>query len=189
MMRRRCRHISLFSEEPKDEAYPIDPTIFMFTIFFSTLLSSSTYNFLCTTVFPIGDALMEPFWPQGTGVNRGLHTAWDCLYSLQLIFSKEYASRSRDEALTAGFLSADFCYRQRSILLERNQVQLMFFICTTFFYNINLHRDDRFLEQLLVLQLLVGVLVVVLVRLISCTTRVSTSFITRVYHGVDAYEV
>merc|ERR1719360_161011 len=34
-------------------------------------------------VMPVGDALMEPFWPQGLGSNRGFHTAlnavWACV--------------------------------------------------------------------------------------------------------------
>jgi len=28
-------------------------------------------------VFVAGDALLEPFWPEGLGVNRGFHTALD----------------------------------------------------------------------------------------------------------------
>ncbi|CAD7955454.1 unnamed protein product [Amoebophrya sp. A25] len=65
-------------------------------------------------VFPIGDCLMEPFWPQGTGINRGFHTAYDAAYAL-----KEMCN----EGLSAGLLACDFCYRQRSTLLENNQLQ------------------------------------------------------------------
>ena len=28
-------------------------------------------------VFPIGDSLLEPFWPQGLGSNRGFHSGLD----------------------------------------------------------------------------------------------------------------
>jgi len=33
-------------------------------------------------VFPIGDALLEPFWPQGLGSNRGFHSALDAAWSM-----------------------------------------------------------------------------------------------------------
>ena len=29
-------------------------------------------------VLPIGDALQEPFWPEGLGINRGFLGAYDC---------------------------------------------------------------------------------------------------------------
>ncbi len=32
--------------------------------------------------FVLGDALMEPFWPLGTGANRAVLSAWDCCASL-----------------------------------------------------------------------------------------------------------
>mmetsp|Transcript_3989 Transcript_3989/g.9088 ORF Transcript_3989/g.9088 Transcript_3989/m.9088 type:complete len:188 (+) Transcript_3989:1399-1962(+) len=31
-------------------------------------------------VLPVGDALIEPFWPQGLGINRGFHTAIDAAW-------------------------------------------------------------------------------------------------------------
>ena len=33
-------------------------------------------------VFPIGDALLEPFWPQGLGSNRGFHSALDAAWAM-----------------------------------------------------------------------------------------------------------
>ena len=34
-------------------------------------------------VLPIGDALQEPFWPEGLGVNRGMHNALDACWAAQ----------------------------------------------------------------------------------------------------------
>lgn len=34
-------------------------------------------------VFPIGDTLIEPFWPEGLGTNRGFMTGLDAVWSLQ----------------------------------------------------------------------------------------------------------
>ena len=31
-------------------------------------------------VLPVGDALQEPFWPEGLGVNRGCHNALDAAW-------------------------------------------------------------------------------------------------------------
>ena len=31
-------------------------------------------------VLPVGDALQEPFWPEGLGVNRGMHNAMDAAH-------------------------------------------------------------------------------------------------------------
>ncbi|KAI8612322.1 hypothetical protein BC830DRAFT_1220490 [Chytriomyces sp. MP71] len=35
-------------------------------------------------VLPVGDALMNPYWPQGLGVNRGLHTALDAVWAARV---------------------------------------------------------------------------------------------------------
>ena len=34
------------------------------------------------TINLIGDSLKEPFWPQGTGVNRGILGVFDAVYML-----------------------------------------------------------------------------------------------------------
>ena len=34
-------------------------------------------------VFPVGDALLEPFWPQGLGSNRGFHSALDAVWAVR----------------------------------------------------------------------------------------------------------
>lgn len=30
-------------------------------------------------VFVVGDAVLEPFWPEGLGINRGFHTVLDAV--------------------------------------------------------------------------------------------------------------
>jgi len=53
-------------------------------------------------VMPVGDALMEPFWPQGLGSNRGFHTA------LNAVFASLWA---RDCSFEEGVAEARFAYR------------------------------------------------------------------------------
>lgn len=65
-------------------------------------------------IFPVGDALMEPFWPQGTGTNRGFHTGFDASYCIL-----QYANGDLSQAL----LSCDFLYRQRAALLNSMDLQ------------------------------------------------------------------
>ena len=36
-------------------------------------------------VFPVGDSLLEPFWPQGLGSNRGFHSALDAAHALRVL--------------------------------------------------------------------------------------------------------
>ena len=52
-------------------------------------------------VFPIGDALLEPFWPQGLGSNRGFHSALDAAWAAHVL---------RREGLDAALLERGFCY-------------------------------------------------------------------------------
>jgi len=35
-------------------------------------------------ILPVGDSVMEPFWPQGLGSNRGFHTALDAAWAVHL---------------------------------------------------------------------------------------------------------
>jgi len=53
-------------------------------------------------VMPVGDALMEPFWPQGLGSNRGFHTA------LNAIFAALWA---REFSFEDGVAEARFAFR------------------------------------------------------------------------------
>lgn len=52
-------------------------------------------------VFPIGDSLLEPFWPQGLGSNRGFHTALDACWAIKVM---------RSEGLEAALLDRHFSY-------------------------------------------------------------------------------
>ena len=45
-------------------------------------------------IFPIGDALLEPFWPQGLGSNRGFHSALDAVWAIHILHTS-----SLDDAL------------------------------------------------------------------------------------------
>jgi len=52
-------------------------------------------------VMPVGDALLEPFWPQGLGSNRGFHTAMSAVYA---------AHTARTQGATAAALELEFSY-------------------------------------------------------------------------------
>jgi hypothetical protein len=45
-------------------------------------------------VFPIGDALLEPFWPEGLGTNRGFHGLFDSIHALHLLSTTGSLSES-----------------------------------------------------------------------------------------------
>ena len=51
-------------------------------------------------VMVVGDALLEPFWPEGLGINRGFHTAFDAMYVVQHYFSTGH-TRHVDEMIKA----------------------------------------------------------------------------------------
>ena len=36
-------------------------------------------------ILPIGDAILEPFWPQGLGSNRGFHSALDAVWAVHIM--------------------------------------------------------------------------------------------------------
>merc|ERR1712241_1505266 len=44
------------------------------------------------TVFPVGDALQEPLWTSGLGVNRGFHSALNAVYAALLARERNIAS-------------------------------------------------------------------------------------------------
>ena len=52
-------------------------------------------------VFPIGDSLLEPFWPQGLGSNRGFHSALDAVWAVHVM---------EEEGLEAALLERCFWY-------------------------------------------------------------------------------
>jgi len=59
--------------------------------------SDSAANTKNALVFPVGDALQEPNWTQGLGINRGFHTAMNQAYSLLV---------ARERSLTEGVQEA-----------------------------------------------------------------------------------
>lgn len=54
-------------------------------------------------VFPVGDAIMEPFWPQGLGMNRGVHTCLNAVYAA-LVF------RESNGNMKLSVQESDFAY-------------------------------------------------------------------------------
>ena len=52
-------------------------------------------------VLPIGDSVLEPFWPMGLGSNRGFHTALDAVWAVHTIAT---------QGLEAGLLESVFWY-------------------------------------------------------------------------------
>lgn len=52
-------------------------------------------------VFAVGDALLEPFWPQGLGSNRGFHSALDAVWAVHVM---------QTEGLEAAMLERNFWY-------------------------------------------------------------------------------
>jgi len=52
-------------------------------------------------ILPVGDSVMEPFWPQGLGSNRGFHTALDAVWAAHV---------QRTEGLEAALLERNFWF-------------------------------------------------------------------------------
>jgi len=52
-------------------------------------------------IFPVGDAILEPFWPQGLGSNRGFHSALDAVWCTHVL---------HEEGLEAAMLERNFWY-------------------------------------------------------------------------------
>eukprot|EP00966_Prymnesium_polylepis_P110002 2545137-Prymnesium_polylepis.1 len=49
-------------------------------------------------VMPVGDALQEPFWPEGLGTNRGVHNARDTAVARRRCDSSPRCSSARARA-------------------------------------------------------------------------------------------
>ena len=61
----------------------------------------SNGNPIQAMVQPIGDSLVNPFWPQGLGVNRGFHGALDAVFAMDMFldgYGREEVERARSEA-------------------------------------------------------------------------------------------
>ncbi|KAJ3019798.1 UNVERIFIED_CONTAM: [F-actin]-monooxygenase mical3 [Siphonaria sp. JEL0065] len=52
-------------------------------------------------VLPIGDALQNPYWPQGLGVNRGFHSAFDAIHAIHVDATTQSYETAVYERLTA----------------------------------------------------------------------------------------
>jgi hypothetical protein len=65
-------------------------------------------------VMPVGDALQEPFWPEGLGVNRGMHNALDACWTA----NKWGLARSRGAGAIAELV------QQRQALYESKTLQM-----------------------------------------------------------------
>jgi hypothetical protein len=52
-------------------------------------------------VFPVGDSLQNPFWPQGLGVNLGFHGILDAVWSTNLWSQKKDCSLVEEEQINA----------------------------------------------------------------------------------------
>lgn len=59
-------------------------------------------------VLPLGDALLEPFWPQGLGTNRGFHGALDGAWALRCLWADGLDACLLERAFTYDALLADF---------------------------------------------------------------------------------
>ena len=57
-------------------------------------------------IYPIGDSLLEPFWPQGLGSNRGFHSALDAVWATHV--RSTYAIH--EEGFAAALLERNFWY-------------------------------------------------------------------------------
>ena len=53
------------------------------------------------TISLVGDSLKEPFWPQGTGVNRGILGVFDSIYMLTRAAGADLASEEVRKKLLA----------------------------------------------------------------------------------------
>jgi len=66
---------------------------------FTTLVPSKpSENAHHPLVLPIGDSLVNPFWPQGLGVNRGFHSSIDAVWTVfqDTVVSRDIALNERD---------------------------------------------------------------------------------------------
>jgi hypothetical protein len=62
-------------------------------------------------VFPVGDSLLEPFWPQGLGVNRGFHSSLDAINALRFFHEKGH-EECRKEIDFTYFMLHGFSWKQ-----------------------------------------------------------------------------
>lgn len=73
-------------------------------------------------VMPIGDALQNPYWPQGLGVNSGFHSAMDSAHVVNTLCESDSIAASQAECDFA-FLARCFSFRLASFLRPAKQWQ------------------------------------------------------------------
>ena len=61
-------------------------------------------------VFPAGDAMVEPFWPQGLGSNRGFHTALDAVWAVRHLRAEGQREGATAAQLQAALLEREFAF-------------------------------------------------------------------------------
>ena len=59
-------------------------------------------------VLPIGDALQNPYWPQGLGVNMGFHGALDAIWASHVFNNSGFNKEETEKEINSSF--ALFCY-------------------------------------------------------------------------------
>ena len=61
-------------------------------------------------VFPAGDSMVEPFWPQGLGSNRGFHTAMDAAWAVRMLRTEGQTETFNSAQLQAALLEREFAF-------------------------------------------------------------------------------
>ena len=69
---------------------------------------------------PVGDALQEPFWPEGLGINRGLHNALDACWA-----ANKWALATSDEQRDAVRAERQHLYEQYTATLSGRNRQCL----------------------------------------------------------------
>jgi len=62
-------------------------------------------------VLPVGDALLEPFWPQGLGMNRGIHGALNAVWTCCVWREEVRRHRGASAALQKAVIEAHFAFQ------------------------------------------------------------------------------
>lgn len=101
-VRQYAKHVCKFFGMPEEELTFVDGPQACSVFDFSTTTRSDTpiafHANDTAAVALVGDALMEPFWPEGLGCIRGFFSGFDCLAALDT-WQAEGAAASREQAM------------------------------------------------------------------------------------------
>ena len=101
-------------------------------------------------LLPIGDALQEPFWPEGLGINRGIHNALDACWSANKWAMAPTAAERDDVLAERQSLYRDFTAplngKNRRDFLRPDTPELVYFADPESRY-INFKDHDRALHE------------------------------------------